>query len=801
MKRVFIALSGLMVVLILVGFGSALGIYYWAARDLPDYRSIADYRPALVTTVLARDGTVMGQLYEEKRFPLTFEEIPESLRLAFLAVEDAEFYNHEGVNPVAILRAFIANVQSGKTTQGGSTITQQLIKQLLLTPERKIKRKIQEAILAYRLERYLSKNEILGIYLNHIFLGSHSYGVEAAARTYFGKHANELTLAECALIAGLPQAPSGYNPYRYPDEAQKRQRHVLRRLRECNWITEAQHAEALNQPLVYTSLREGMGPEVAWYFEEVRRRLIDMFSEERMLGSGRTLPVYGEQAIKTLGLTVQTAMNPSQQIAADRALRRGLVDLSKRQGWLGPIRTVAAELLDATVQLSTFTPNDFANEGWAETVVVQVDEKGADVRLGLYKGRIAVKDMGWARIPNPKVAGIHSTEAIKDARKVLHPGDVIWVSAKVDSKKSYAPHEVTPETIIPLSLQQHPEVQGALVSIEPETGSVVALSGGYSFGDTQFNRATQAMRQPGSAFKPIVYSAAMDNGFTPGSIILDMPVAQLPEQIEFVWRPSNYSGGFTGKILLRTALAQSRNVCTIRVAQQIGIPSIIERAKALGLEPNFPEVLSISLGAVAVTPLNLTQAYTAFANQGMLCKPLLITKVTDSEGNVLFEQEPELREAISPQNAFIMASLLKDVVNAGTATKAKVLGRPIAGKTGTTNEEMDAWFVGLTPHLVTGVFVGYDRLKPLGRLETGGSAALPIFVDYGKQVLDAYPPDDFPAPEGIVMAKVDPKSGLLVGESGSGLVLPFKAGTEPQRAAASSGGGAKAGEDLLRQFN
>ncbi len=790
-----------MAVLVLVGLAGAGVIYYWAARDLPDYKSVADYRPALVTTVLARDGSVMGQIYEEKRFPLTFEQIPEQLRLAFLAVEDADFYNHEGVNPVAILRAFIANLQSGKARQGGSTITQQLIKQLLLTPERKLKRKIQEAILAYRLENYLTKNEILTIYLNHLFLGSHSYGMEAAARTYFGKHARDLTLAECALIAGLPQAPSGYNPYRHPDEAKKRQMHVLRRLRECNWITEAQHAEALSQPLVYTSMREGMGPETAWYFEEVRRQLIDMFSEEKVLARGETLPVYGEKAVKSLGLTVQTAMNPPQQLAADRALRDGLVALSKRQGWLGPIRTIAPEFLEAHIQLSRFTPADLAEGEWSEAIVVHVEEKGADVRLGAYTGHISVKDMGWARIPNPKVAGVYAANSVKDARKVLSPGDVIWVSAKKDGKKEYVPSAITPETVIALSLEQRPEVQGALVSIELETGDVVALSGGYSFSDTQFNRATQAMRQPGSAFKPIVYSAAMDHGFTAGSVILDAPVVQLTEQIEYLWRPSNYSGGFKGPILLRTALAQSRNLCTIRVAQQIGVPAIIERAKALGLTPDFPEVLSISLGAVAVTPLNLTQAYTAFANQGLVTTPRLITRVTDSDGRVLYEQEPQFREAISPQNAFIMASLLKEVVNAGTATKAKVLGRPLAGKTGTTNDEMDAWFMGLTPHLVTGVFVGYDRLKTLGRLETGGSAALPIFVEYGKQVLDAYPPDDFPVPEGIVMAKVDPKSGLLVGGADAGFVLPFKAGTEPIRSAASSSGGMKSGEDLLRQFN
>ena len=801
MKKFLILFTGFTALMIVVGLGAAAGLYYWAGRQLPDYTSIADYRPIGVTHVLARDGALMGQLYREKRFPLTFEQIPERLRLSFLAVEDADFYNHEGVNPVAILRAFIMNLQSGKTTQGGSTITQQLIKSLLLTPERKYKRKIQEAILAYRLEKYLTKNEILTIYLNHIFLGSNSYGVEAAARTFFGKHVSELTWAECALIAGLPQAPSAYNPYRFPDVAKARQRHVLFRLRECNWITEAQYTEALAQPLVYTNLTEGMGPETAWYFEEVRRRLIDLLSEDNAKKHGITLPKYGADAVYELGLTVRTAMNLPQQAAADQALRKGLEDLSKRQGWLGPVTRIPAEYVNAHIQTAVFAPPHLAHEAWAKAIVVKVDEKGADVRLGAYKGFISVKNMSWARIPNPEVAGVHAA-AIKDARKVLAVGDEIWVSARPKSNNQpYTPAEVTPDTVIDLALEQRPDVQGALVSIEPQTGDVVALVGGYDFAESQFNRATQAVRQPGSSFKPIVYSAAMDNGFTAGSIVLDAPVVQLSENIDQIWRPTNYSNDFEGPILLRTALAKSRNLCTIRVAQQVGMAKIVERARALGLEGDFPPVLAISLGAGAVSPLNLTQAYTAFADHGLVSTPRMIVEIRDGSGKVIYAQEPQLREAISPQNAYIMAALLKDVVNAGTATKAKVLGRPIAGKTGTTNDEMDAWFVGLTPHLVTGVFVGYDKLKTLGRLETGGSAALPIFVDYGKKVLDAYPPDDFPVPDGIVMAKVDPKSGLLVGEGEPGFVLPFMAGTVPVRTASnSSAAGAKSGEDLLKQL-
>ncbi|MDR2727445.1 MAG: transglycosylase domain-containing protein, partial [Deltaproteobacteria bacterium] len=529
MKKFFVIFCGFVAITIVLGLGAAAGLYYFFGRQLPDYTGIGDYLPAGVTRVLARDGTLIGQLYREKRFPITFEQIPEKLRLAFLAVEDADFYKHEGVNPTAILRAFLMNLQSGRTREGGSTITQQLIKSLLLTPERSYTRKLQEAILAYRLEKHLTKNEILTIYLNHIFLGANAYGVEAAARTYFGKHVHELTWAECALIAGLPAAPSAYNPYRFPDAARDRQKHVLFRLRECNWITEAEHTEALAQSLVYTGLSEGLGSETAWYFEEVRRRLIDLFSEENAKKMGLTLPKYGADAVYELGLTVHTVMNPPQQIAADQSLRKGLEDLSKRQGWLGPVNKIAPEYLTAHIETAKFAPTDLAGGNWAKAIVVKVEDKGAQVRLGQYKGAIDVKDMSWARIPNPEVAGVNAP-AVKDARRVLEPGDEIWVSAKPKSgAKPYDPAAVTPAVVIDLALEQRPDVQGALVSIEPQTGDVVALCGGYSFAESQFNRVTQAVRQPGSAFKPIVYSAAMDNGFTAGSIVLDAPVVQLSE--------------------------------------------------------------------------------------------------------------------------------------------------------------------------------------------------------------------------------------------------------------------------------
>ena len=808
MKR-FLKIIGILVLCCgLLGSAALALIYVWAIQDLPSINKLSDYNPPLATTVLARDGSVMGLLYNEKRFLITLNDMSKSLPLAFLAAEDAGFYEHDGINPVAIMRAFISNFQTGRTQQGGSTITQQVIKRLVLTPERSYERKIKEAILAFRLERSLTKDEILTIYLNQTFFGANAYGVEAAARTFFGKHANELTIAESAVIAGLPKSPSNYNPYRNPDAARTRQLYVLRRLKELGWVTEAEHDEAVNQPLDYQAMPETMGWEAAWYLEEVRRRLIDMLSETNAKRLGIELPLYGEQAVYQLGLTVQTAMEPRAQFAADFALRKGLEAAGRRHGWQGPLEKIPADRLAETLRTATFTPIQLNNDGWAKAIVTGVTEKAAEVRLGEYTGQIPVKNMSWARTPNPKVAAVNAP-AVKDARKVLEVGDVIWVSAETltDPKtKKVVPYDaasVVAGTPIILKLEQYPIVQGALVSLEPATGDVVAMVGGYSFAASQFIRATQAQRQPGSSFKPVVYSAALDQGYTPASIVQDAPVVLIDQYTNDMWRPGNFEKNFQGPMLLRTALALSRNLVTVRVAQDIGMRAVAERAKTLGLEPDFPEVLAVSLGAVGVSPLNLTEAYGAFANGGLYNKGRFVTQIKDYGGKTVYAPQPENREVISPQNAYLMTALLKDVVNAGTGGKAKVLGRPVGGKTGTTNEESDAWFMGITPYLATGVFVGYDQVKPMGRLETGGNAALPIFVDYARSALEAYPADDFTAPPGITFVTVDKATGQKAsGESSATVTLPFYTGTEPGSGSAreQTQETIKRGEDLLKQL-
>lgn len=765
LKKTLLSLGILVLVVGIGGAGAVTMLFYWAAQDLPNMTRIEDFKPPLATTILARDGSPLGSLYHEKRYMVPLKEMSRFIPLAFLAAEDDSFYRHEGVDPVAILRAAIVNFQRGTVSQGGSTITQQIIKQLLLTSERKYTRKIKEAILAYRLEKHLTKDEILSIYLNQIFLGQHSYGVEAAARTFFGKHATDITLAESAVLAGMPQAPSRYNPFRNPDAAKARQMYVLGRLRTLNWINAEEYEQAAKEPLVYWTMPESQGRGSGWYLEEVRRLLLDFFNEQNLQTLGVETKQYGEDYVYEAGLTVHTAMDPRHQAAAEAGLRKGLEDLGKRQGWHGPLERLTPEQRADFLKKAAFSPNDFVGNAWVKAMVTAVTLQGADVALGsTHKGHIDLKNMSWARPPNAKVAGIYAP-AVKDARKVLEVGDVIWVSAAdstetvtgAKGKKStqvveYDPATVKPNVSIPVVLEQIPPAQGAVASMEPQSGDVVALIGGYQFGDSHFNRATQARRQPGSSFKPIVYSAALDKGFTASTVLLDAPFVHINEYTSQIWRPSNYENTYKGPLPLHTALALSRNTCTVRVAQQIGIDAVNERAKILGLEPHFPRELSVSLGAVAVSPLNLTQAYTAFANQGWAARPRIITSITDPTGKVLYNQEPQHWQAISPQNAYIMATLLKEVVTAGTAGRAKVLGKFIGGKTGTTNEEHDAWFMGFSPFLVTGVYIGYDQLQPLGRLEAGGRTAVPVFVDYRKEIEDQYPNEDFIMPEGIVMS-------------------------------------------------
>ncbi len=804
MKRVlFILLWFALAGTVLAGLVGVAGYIYFS-RDLPSFTKVSDYQPPQVTTIYARDGSIMGYFYgDEKRFMITLDEVSPWLIKAVLAKEDATFYEHKGINPKAILRAAVKNF-FGSEQQGASTITQQIVKRLVVGREKSYQRKIREMILAIRLERYLSKDEILTIYMNQIFLGHGSYGFECAAQTYFAKHAKDLNIAESAVLACLPKAPSAVNPYTNPVETRRQQIHTLNRMKEEGWITEAQYKEALDFPLEYKKMPEpsALG---AWYREEVRRRLVDFFSPENVEAMKLPITRYRDDAVRNGGLHIYTSMDPDHQRAAETALRKGLLETSKRMGWQGPIAHIAPEKYQDFLDENPFFPDMLDNAGWVKALVTKVGKDGAEVRMGDYKGLIAHPGMEWSKRFNSKAEGAPEI-AGRATLKGVEPGDVVWVAAfgaKGDAHPvsvpykpadengkggipAYEPHKVTTETAIKVTLEQVPLVDGAVVSIENETGDLVAMVGGYAYsvsGDyrNSFNRATQAVRQPGSSFKPIVYSAAMDNGYTAGSILNDAPFVIEPSAGAPGWSPSNFDNSFLGPLVLRTALALSRNVCTVRVAQSIGMDAVVQRAHDLGIKGNIPPVLAVSLGAYDLTPLDLTTAYTAFANNGDLVMPRMVISIKDSWGKPIVNFSKDVKkEAITPQNAYIMSFLLKEVVNAGTATAAKVLDRPVAGKTGTTNESRDAWFIGFSPYLTSGIYVGYDAHQPMGGQETGGRAAVPIFTEYRKAIDKKYEPTDFTRPDGIVFATVDAETGYLpTSNTIKSFNLPFKAGTEP----------------------
>ncbi|WP_029894263.1 penicillin-binding protein 1A [Desulfohalovibrio reitneri] len=779
MKRFLIGAAIALSILLLVGLGSAVGLYFWASQDLPNIKRIEDYKPPLVTTVRTEEDEVLGHFYREKRWLVTLDQIPEYLPKAFLAAEDAAFYEHEGVDLQAIFRAAMRNMAAGEIKQGGSTITQQVIKRLLLTPERSYKRKLKEAILAYRLERFLSKDDILTIYLNQIYLGAGAYGVEAAARIYFGTHVEELSLAQSAMLAGLPQLPSRYNPYRHWDAAKRRQDYVLGQMLDKGWISQEQYNEAQAEEIVLDSMPDPSWGDGAYYLEEVRRWLIDRF---------------GEDTVYEGGLRVTVACDLEHQKAAEESLRDGLVASTHRRGWKGPIDHLEPEGYGDFLT-GEKAPDELPEKGdWLQVLVTSVDKSGAKADFGNATAAISVESMHWCREPNLDKA-TDEVPAIKDARKVVEPGDVIWAEVVAPPEEEGG--------LWKLDIQQKPEVQGALVSVEPGSGKILALVGGYSFAESQFNRATQAERQPGSAFKPIVYSAALDNGFTPASILLDAPIVYTDYETDETWKPENFEEVFHGPTLLRTALVKSRNLVTIRVAQKLGIDTIIKRAKTLGLESDFKHNLSVALGSSEVTLLNLSQAYTTFARGGTYVKPRAVLEVKSAWGEELYTSEKEVEEAISPQTAYIMASLMQDVVKYGTGWRAKQLKRPVAGKTGTTNEERDAWFMGYTPYLLSGVYVGFDDHRPMGKWETGSRAASSIWADYRLKIEGDYEPRDFPQPDGVTMVRIDAENGLLAGtQTQEQFFLPFKSGTEPTEV--STGGSSmesakSKGEDLLKQ--
>ena len=740
--------------LIVGGYG-----FYSITRNLPQISSLKDYQPSIVTNVYAYDGTRIAEFYLERRIVVPLEKIPQKLIWAFVAAEDSRFFEHEGIDFFGILRASWKNIKARGIVQGGSTITQQVTKSLLLSPERSFTRKFREAILAYRIEKHLSKQEILFLYLNQIYLGHGAYGVEAAAQNYYGKHLDELDLAECAMLAGLPQAPSRYSPYSHPQRAKERQVYVLNQMVADGYISAEEAAAALAYNVEIKERENWDIGKVPYFTEHIRRYL-----EEK----------YGQEVLYREGLQVYTTVNVPFQKAAQKAVKKGLYELDKRQGYRGPVAHLAPEEIEPYFQKlkeATETAGGLEQGTVVKGVVIALsgEEKNVSVRMSQGLGVVPLENMEWARKPDPEIA--YGTVKVRDPAEVLSVGDVILVRLlELDQENGNWL----------LALEQDPEVQGALLCMENGTGHVRAMVGGMDFNTSQFNRAIQSRRQPGSSFKPFTYAAALDKGYTPATVIIDSPIIYTDDQMDWKWKPKNYKEKFYGPTLFRTALIFSRNVVTIKIVRDIGIDYLIDYARRFGITSPLSRDLSLALGSSGLSLLELTNAYSVFANLGELVSPVFITKVLDRHGNVLEENRTQKERVLDKDTAYIMTHLLQEVVKYGTGWRARALKRPAAGKTGTTNKLQDAWYIGFTPSYVTGVWVGFDDDRTLGKYETGSRAASPIWVDYTRKVLRTEPVKVFTVPENVVFAKIDPKTGLLANPGDDTAVFEaFKEGTAP----------------------
>ncbi len=776
--------------ILFVAASAGVAFLLWrVSKDLPDYEVLAKYEPPVMTRLHAGDGSLIAEFATERRIYVPMSAVPESVVQAFLSAEDKNFYQHGGIDFQGIARAAMTNLNNlrkNKRLVGASTITQQVAKNFLLSGEVKLERKIKEAILAIRIERAFTKDQILELYLNEIFLGLKSYGVAAAALNYWGKSLNELTLSDVAYLAALPKAPNNYHPFRYTDRALSRRNWVIDRMVENGFVT-AEEAEAGKaQPLNVNPRPLGAHIFAAEFFaEQVRRQLLDSYGKDKLYGGG---------------LSVRTTLDPRLQREARKALVSGLVAYDRRHGWRGPVQRIEIAG-DWGLPLSKIeVPNDIGD--WRLAVVLEVDKKKATVGLrprrlassALEKGRdggvIPFKNIKWVRPLNKKG---RMKARVKSADAALSPGDVVYVAPDRDKDDAVIPGQ--------WQLMQIPAVGGALVAMDPHTGRVLALAGGFSFAQSEFDRAVQARRQPGSAFKPFVYVTALDNGYTPASVVLDAPLA-IPQGPGLpLWRPRNYGKKFYGPSTLRLGLERSRNLMTVRLAQDIGMPLISEYARRFGVYDNLLPMLSMALGAGETTLLRMTTAYSMLANGGKQISATLIDRIQDRYGRTVWrhdtrdcpdcrarewkgQEEPVLTDErlqiVDPHSAYQITSMLEGVVQRGTGTRVKAVGKPVAGKTGTTNEEKDAWFMGFVPDLAVGVFVGFDQPKPMGRGETGSGAASPIFRDFMKAALAGEPAVPFRIPPGIQLIRVNRKTGFRAAPGDPSAILEaFKPGTQP----------------------
>ncbi|MEJ5079704.1 MULTISPECIES: penicillin-binding protein 1A [unclassified Ochrobactrum] len=753
-------------------------------KELPDYEVLAKYEPPVMTRVHASDGSLMAEYARERRMYLPIQAVPNRVKAAFISAEDKTFYEHHGLDFGGLARAVLTNVKnlgSGRRPVGASTITQQVAKNFLLSSNQTYDRKIKEAILAMRIEQAYSKDRILELYLNEIFFGLGSYGIASAALTYFDKSVGELSIADAAYLAALPKGPNNYHPFRYPDRAMERRNWVIDRMAENGYITTQEAEEAKKQPLGVNTRTATHYLFASEYFsEEVRRQIIQK---------------YGVDALYEGGLSVRTTLNPTMQTEARKSLQTALLRYDEARGWRGPLKhaELGSDWAAAFGDMQSF--EDVPE--WQLAVVLNVSAAGADIGLqpaiggSGFRGKertrafIAADDMKWAM----RVTNIDGKRgSAKSPEGVLKAGDIVYVSKAGDGESRFR-------------LQQPPKLQGAMVAMDPHTGRVLAMVGGFSYGQSEFNRATQAYRQPGSSFKPFVYSAALDNGYTPASVVLDGPLEVNQGGSLGVWAPKNYSGKFSGPSTLRYGIEQSRNVMTVRLAQDMGMKTVAEYAERFGVYDKMLPVLSMSLGAGETTVLRMVTAYSVIANGGQSITPSMIDRIQDRYGKTVFkhdgrqcegcntqqwsnQEEPTLidnrDQVLDPMTAYQITSMMEGVVQRGTAQLLKSLDRPLAGKTGTTNDEKDAWFVGFTPDLVVGVFMGYDTPTPLGRGGTGGGLAAPVFKDFMTQALAGTPKVDFRVPEGMTLIAINRKTGMRTNQGDPNLIMEaFKPGTGP----------------------
>ncbi|MCR4377916.1 MAG: penicillin-binding protein 1A [Rhodospirillales bacterium] len=810
--------------------GAVLYAFWHFGRDLPDFQQLAVYEPPVMTRIHAGDGRLLAEYATEKRVFVPIRAMPRQVINAVLSAEDKNFYTHQGVDFLSLVRAVLTNVKnygSGRRPVGASTLTQQVAKNFLLTNEVSIERKAKEAILAFRIERAFTKERILELYLNEVYLGAGSYGVAAAALNYFNKSLDELTIAEAAYLAALLKAPANYHPVHKKAAALERRNWVIGRLAEDGHITPEQAALALQEPLEVHNRADAEFVNADYFAEEVRRDLAQR---------------YGETQLYTGGLNVHATLEPRLQVIAKRVLRNGLVSYDRRHGWRGPIThltadavattTVAPTVIDAVInavtgaaaeptvapsgapsltqQLERLAP-PAGMETWRLAVVTGLEKEQAQVTVqGVGPGLIPLREMKWARqwAKEEKLG-----PAVQAPAEVLKVGDVVAVETVAEYTTGSGKEAKTsayPQNTY--ALRQIPAIQGGIVALDPHTGRVLAMSGGFSFQQSQFNRVTQAKRQPGSAFKPFVYLAALDSGFTPSTLILDAPfvIDQGPGLPK--WRPANYTNEFYGPSTMRLGIEKSRNLMTVRLAENVGMERISEYAERFGIIKGLPEQLSMALGAGETTLLDLTSAYAMLVNGGKEIKPTFIDRIQDRNGHTVYRHDqrpcagcaavawtddlmvpeiPDLRQQLTdPASAYQMVSMLEGVVQRGTGASIRVVGKPLAGKTGTTNDSQDAWFIGFSPDLAVGVFIGFDEPRSLGDKEQGASVAAPVFRDFMKDALENQPPVPFRIPPGIHLVRINAATGLPAVAGDKDVILEaFKPGTVPTAQSRVLGGG------------